>query len=279
MRQAVITPRNVAITAAFAVVALASAEIFCRIDDRVRLGVPIMHTPNSDRDLKLRDSLVVRGRPNGRYRMNRLNNYGFRSPDMAHDPAPGCTRVMVLGASESFGMTEPPGKEYPAQLADSLRADGCFEVVNAAMAGAGIRSIIQLWNYYAAQFRPQIVIVYPSPVFYLGNVAPDWPKPPESPLVDPPESFHPRLIEQIKNVVDVPDFLQRRRVQRWIAASIAGKPPEWFFTSPPGDRLNQLVMDLDSLVTTLEAQGARPVLMTHAMRFGGPRDDTDEMLL
>src|SRR3954470_21024340 len=96
---------------AFSLVAVASAELFSRIDDRVRLGIPIMHTPNGDRDLKLRDSLVIRGRPNGRYRQLRLNNYGFLGPDITRDPAPGCTRIMVLGASESFGMSEPPGKK------------------------------------------------------------------------------------------------------------------------------------------------------------------------
>src|SRR5262245_65881480 len=79
-------------------------------------------------------------------------------------------RVMVLGASETFGIYESDQKEFPAQVAGLLRAKGGspkVEVINAAIVGMTVRSMIPYWRNWASQFRPKIVVVYPSPLFYL----------------------------------------------------------------------------------------------------------------
>jgi len=36
---------------------------------------------------------------------------------------------------------------------------------------------LAFWNAYAKRFRPQIVVVYPSPAFYIGNELAGWPAP------------------------------------------------------------------------------------------------------
>ena len=59
----------------------------------------------------------------------------FGAPSIPQDPRPGEIRVLILGSSESFGLYESPGLEFPAQLASRLRDRGDFEVVNAAVAG------------------------------------------------------------------------------------------------------------------------------------------------
>ncbi|HEY4130222.1 MAG TPA: hypothetical protein VGM50_06370 [Gemmatimonadaceae bacterium] len=265
--------------AGFGIVALVAAEIVARVDDWVRLGIPFTHTPDEDHDLKYRDWFGVRGRPFGRYRQWHLNNYGFRGPDIARQAPAGCKRVMILGASESFGLYESEGQEYPAQLQDSLATRGCYQVVNAAIVGAGLQGIVRLWENYAAQFHPDIVVIYPSPAFYLGNAPPVWTPMPGKAAPDHDLPFRLRLIESFHNVWETPDFLQKRRLEKWLAQDTVGKSTDWFFKGPPQDRLEAFGKDIDSLVKSVRADGSEPVLMTHAMRFSIPPQAGDQMLL
>lgn len=259
-------------------VALVSAELAARIDDWIRLDIPILRTPDYNHDLKYQDSFGIRGRLNGRYRRWRLNNFGFRGPDISREPAAGSTRIMLLGASETFGLYESEGKEYPNQLQDSLGIRGRYEVVNAAIAGAGLMAIIRLWENYAADFHPAVVVIYPSPSFYAVDREPTWPPAgrPEQPYELP---LRPRLLEQFRNVWQTPEFLQRRRLNDWIAQATDGKPPEWFYRHAPRERLDLFTRNLDSLVKSIRARGALPIVMTHAMRLTVPAKPTDEFLL
>src|SRR2546423_85230 len=112
-------------------VVLAAGETMARLDDAIRSGTPLLASP-SYTDLTIQDSLGTRGRPFARYEKWRLNGAGFRNQEVALAPTPNCARVAVMGASETFGYAESPGKEYPAQLADSLNRSGCYEVLNTA---------------------------------------------------------------------------------------------------------------------------------------------------
>ncbi len=129
------TLRQLLYAFALAGVTLASAELAARVEDRIRDGTPLTSSPSSERDLKISDELGPRGRPSGRYKKWRLNEWGFRGPSIPQDPRPGEIRVLILGSSESFGLYESPGLEFPAQLASRLRDRGDYEVVNAAVAG------------------------------------------------------------------------------------------------------------------------------------------------
>ena len=265
--------------AGLALVAFLSAELAARLDDRLRLGIPFGHTPDYDRDLKFRDWFGVRGKPNGRYRRWHLDSTGFRGPDVARAKVPGCRRVMVLGASETFGLYEPDGREYPAQLRDSLETRGCFEVLNAAVAGMGLEGIIRYWENYGAAFAPDIVVVYPSPTFYLSNNDPTWPQILTKAQPAPDLPFRPRILESMHNVWGTPDFIQTRRVDRWIARDRAARSGDWLFQTVPSTRLAEFMRDLDSLVTSIRARGSTPVVMTHAMRFANPVDPRDSFEL
>ena len=258
-----------------ALVAGVSAEAAARLDDWIRLGIPFRHTPDYDRDLKYRDWFGVRGKPNGRYRRWHLDSTGFRGPDVARARTAGCTRTMLLGASETLGLYEPDGQEYSAQLQDSLRNRGCYEVLNAGVAGMGLKAIIRYWEDYGAAFKPDFVIVYPSPIFYLSTNESTWPPVLRGPEPSSELPFRPRLIETMHNVWATPDFIQVHRVDRWISRDRAGKPADWMFRSIPADRLNGFMTDLDSLVRSIRARRATPVVMTHAIRFGNPVDPRD----
>ena len=261
-----------------AAVVIIVAEAMSRVDDAIRSGIPLLASPSSS-DLTIQDSIGTRGRPFARYQKWRLNGAGFRGNEITLTPAPDCTRVAVMGASETFGYYESPGKEYPAKLKDSLTRTGCYEVINTAVTGLPLTGQIRLWDNWISRFQPNIVVIYASPAFYLANEPPQFAKPRQgiSGLRSTP--FAPRLLDRIHARIEYPDFIQRRRVMKRIASAIAGKPADWFFHDVPADRLMLFRHQLDSLVASVRATGAVPVLVTHAMRFGDPPRKEDEDLL
>jgi lysophospholipase L1-like esterase len=271
--------RRVRYWAAVLLTLVVAAEITSRVDDRIRSGVPILAVPDHTRDLVLHDGGVIRGRPNGRFHRWVLNRYGFRSPDTTPLPAGGCTRVMALGASETFGLYESEGKEYPAQLNDALSASGaCYEVLNAAVAGLTVRGIVRLWTGWAASFGAAIVVIYPTPAFYLAPTPPGYPRP--SGPVDPaPWFWPPRLLQRAQDRFDIPDFVQRRRVALTVARHRQSHPRDWFFARVPPERLSQFQSDLELLVDAIRGAGAVPVLMTHATGFSRPPASGDSVAL
>lgn len=277
--------RRQAMTAVFAlVVGCVSAELVARIDDWVRFGTALWTNPSNGVDLRIADSSGVRGRPYGRYQQFVLNNHGFRSGrDHTLKPSPSCVRIMTLGASETFGLLEPPGEEYPAQLERQLNARGsCYEVLNAAVAGMSLPAIHYTWSRYWRNFEPDYVVVYPSPVFYLDERRPKPPAPeqlrrPQRPW--PPVSWKPRLIHRLKEAVEFPALIQRRRVQRSIQESLGRIGVDSIWTAIPQDRLAQFSSDLSALVSAIDSADATAVVMTHAHRSEEPLGLDDVTLL
>lgn len=270
--------KRLAIWLAVAVTCFGSAEITARIEDRLRLGIDWFAVPDRERDLILHDELAIRGRPNGRFKKWSLNSFGFRRGEMTLDPPRDCMRVMVLGASETFGLYESSGHEYPAQLENLLRRVECHEVVNAAVAGLTLKGQIRLWQGWASRFRPDIVVVYPTPGFYLANNPPNFPKPPSGSPPEGPPWWTPRLIERAKDVFEFPAFIQRRRVAQRLDSLIRTEPG-WAFATLPADRIELFEADLAALTDMIQATGARVVLLTHTTRFGAaPAPDDQEAL-
>ena len=270
--------RGIALLAIASVVVLVSAETMARLDDAVRMGTPFLASPEYN-DLIMHDSLGIRGRPLAQYQKWRLNSAGFRGSEISRVPQPRCIRVAVIGASETFGYYESPGKEYPAQLADSLREKGCYEVVNAAIAGMSLPAAIQLWDNWVSRFRPDIVVLYLPPAFYLSEDPPHFAEPTHEGASPVPSRFALRLMDRLHDRIEYPDFIQRKRVAKSISREIAGKSDDWFFRTLPADRLALFRTHLDSLVTSIRATGAVPVLATHAMRFSDPPKASDADLL
>ncbi len=263
---------------------LLSAEVFSRLDDYFREDIPLTAVPDGVRDLIVRDSIGVRGKPNGHYKRWRLNSAGFRSSEAALTPVPGCIRVMTIGTSETYGgVAEAPGKEYPAQLNDSLKPTGCYQILNAAIVGQPLQGLIRLWNAWGSRFHPDIVVVLASPGSYLeafpqvvpkgGNAGGGGGPAPEDPW------WTPRFVEKAHDFIHYPDFINRWRVQRRLAGMTAGKPAEWYIDSVPQDHLDEYRRDMDSIVTSIRAHGARVVVATYPDRFGGTARPEDEELL
>jgi hypothetical protein len=247
--------------------ALVAAEATARIEDRLRLDVPLLAEPDRTRDLVLQTDTGIRGKPYGRFKKWRLNAFGFRNGPVALDPPVGCARVVTLGASETFGLYEADGGEYPVQLQHVLQPSGCFEVVNAAIAGLTVRGIRQTWANWIAQFRPAVAVVYPTPGFYLANNPPDYPKPR---VPEPPVWWAPRLWDRAHDVISYPDFVQRRRTMAWLSAARSGQPRSWYFEMVPPDRLQRFLDDCEQLGLAVAATGATPIFVTHANGFHQP---------
>jgi lysophospholipase L1-like esterase len=255
----------------------ASGEVTARIEDYFRRGIPILHTPDRTGDLVLHDQLGIRGRPNGHFGRWQLNSVGFRGPEIARQPEAGCSRVLVLGASESFGLYESDHAEYPAQLGDRLRVrkSACYEVVNASLFGLTLPDITRLWESWGRQFGARTVTIYPTPAFYLAERPPEPPGAPPA-RVDGPPWWTPRLLGRAEDLIDYPAFIQRRRVAKEAAALEAAHDPRWFYQAVPPDRLAQFTRDLDTLIVAIQAAGAAPVLITHATGFHRPPDEATQ---
>lgn len=265
-----------------ATVMVITAEAVSRLDDAIRSGTPLLASP-SFTDLTISDSLGTRGRPFARYQKWKLNGAGFRGREVSLKPRPDCIRVAVMGASETFGYAESPGKEFPSQLADSLSRTGCYEVLNAAVTGLPLTGQVRLWENWVSRYQPSVVVIYGSPSFYLSDNPPKFAVLshglPAISSKQKPTLFFPRLLARLKDRIEYPDFIQRRRVMKEIASAISGRRSGWIFDKVPKERLALFRYHLDSLITDVRAKGAIPVIVTHAMRFGGQLDEQDRDLL
>ena len=256
---------------------LGAAEATCRLDDYLFFGIPLLATPNRDIDLTLRDEHGLHGRPNGQYRKWRLNEEGFRGPSLADSSAPGHVRVMILGASETFGLYESDQHEYPAQLGRLLR-DGLgeqVEVINAAMAGMSLKSMLPYWERWASRYHPQVVLIYPSPLFYLDD------EPPGAQSPEVPTEPTPGWIERSRFAERLRDTMRQSALIRWVRLEILlllnrrQQREADVFHEVPQDRLNLFRTDLAALVDAIQKQGAKPILITHACKASSPLNEED----
>ncbi|MBI3860364.1 MAG: SGNH/GDSL hydrolase family protein [Planctomycetia bacterium] len=246
---------------------LAGVEGMARLDDTIHLGVPFLASPDNEYDLKLRESWGFRGRPHGLFRKWKLNEYGFRGPEIAERPAADVNRVFVLGASETFGLLESNQREYPAQLQEILQQRGNFEVVNGGITSMTAASMLSFWENWACRFQPRIVVIYASPVFYLRDLAPEPPRVlPESELASAHPEFQLRLVDRASSLYRQLPFWVRSIRRDWqLKREVASHEKSWFFTTVPEDRLAQYRDDVATLVRRIRESGACPIIVTHAI--------------
>ena len=264
---------------------LTSAEFAARIDDRLFGDVPLLANPDRELDLTVRDENGLHGRPFGMFRKWKLDNFGFLGPDIA--PTPTARRVMVLGASETFGLYESAGNDYPSRLRKLLseRGNRDVEIVNAGMAGMALPTLLQYWRSWAGGFGAKLVLVYPSPHFYLDDEPPriaSAPPPARAPAaLDPRDPLQwSRFAVRIKDLVRQIQILRDIRAYLVVRQALRGKGPDYLFTAdPPTDRIVAFTRDLEQLSAAIVERGATPVLVTHAFRYPSPpaRGDLAEL--
>ena len=248
---------------------LLTLEACARIDDWLSFGAPLISSYDVSA-LYVLDEGVQRGKPLGRYRNWQLNSLGLRGPELT----PSSQRILTIGASETFGMLETPGMEYPRQLERLLREalpDRRIDVANLSYFGLTLVTANKLLPQVMQQVRPAVVFIYPTYGGYVARrylaVSPDVAPADSAPVLRFPEKVADLLKAQL------PAKVQIALKQREIDAYVAGRP---VIEHMPADRAQFLRADLESLVATIRAYGAQPVLATHATRFNNDPSAADD---
>jgi len=254
---------------------LLGAEIAARLDDWLQWDVPILVAPDRERDLVDNALWGAHGRPFGRFRKWKLNALGFRAEPMNEKPDPDRPRILILGASETFGLYEDAGQEYPAQLAKKLA--GKVEVVNVAMAGITLKSMIAYWDNRLAKLGAKEVVLYPSPLFYLDDDVLSPPREPRKEMASGPR-FSWRVAGRVRDVYQsLPDWIKNLREQWVIERGVQASAGE--FNEVPEDRLKLFRDDLAKLVMKIRLRGAEPILLTHASSSARPARPEDAVFV
>jgi len=255
-------------------------EISARVDDKVSYGAPFWGPYNIDR-LYIHDELGQWGRPYGSYQKWRLNSLGYRGPELR----PGTIRIVCLGASETFGLYEDPGQEYPRQLEGDLNSRwgaDTLQVVNAGYLGESVATETRHVPQILAQVHPAMAIIYPSAATYI------W-----LPWVGEKPDFHDqearteestafadqwRIYDRFRNLLKnaLPQNVQTKLRELTISKEAREYPVE---ARVPEENVLVFQRDLSELADTLRQNGVEPVLVTHATEFGSPLTSDDRALL
>jgi hypothetical protein len=275
------------------VIIAVSGEMTARLDDWIFQEIPLLANPDRERDLLAMDvDGVPRGRPHGRFKKYKLNALGFRSPEMSAQKSENTLRVLVLGASESFGLYESEDHEYPALLRNHFKTplpDGrTVEIVNVSMAAMALPILTEYWHNYLTRLHADVVVLYAAPQFYLDDEVPKG-RSKRLPSADdvrdvivpldasqaPGLAFRSRLFERLRDSAKQSDLIKTLRVHYLLQRKMAGKDADWFFHDVPTDRLGRYRDDLETLAASIARSGARPVLATHAFKTPSPPEDRD----
>jgi hypothetical protein len=195
---------------------------------------------------------------------------------------------MVIGASEVFGSCDFDNMEFPAQLQSLLGNHGKYEVINTAIVGMSLRSTLSYWENWASRFRPDIVIVYANPLFYLGNDPihkPNKPIPkldaiPISTVVtEDPIRFESRILFRLHGLFHFPDWINIWRKKKWLADAREGKPESWYLPSVPQDQYSAFLEDISRLADSIRNKNVKVVFVTHAIRTTTTDNPDDQLSL
>jgi hypothetical protein len=160
--------RNVFKYAVAVIFFIVSIEICARIDDALRYGAPFWKSYSAE-CLKSNDNKGIPCNvPNARFQKWHNNSFGFRGPEILAAKTPGTLRVVCLGASESYGLYESPGKEWPAQLLELLPS-AKYQVINVSVVGLGFRSYEPYLKKYVLPLEPDVIVCFVNPLFYATS--------------------------------------------------------------------------------------------------------------
>ena len=246
-----------------------SLELTVRIDDWAQFAVPLTAAEVSLDELSVRDSLGAHARAGTQFRQFRINALGFRGPDVSAESMADAKIVVTSGASETFGLYERAGGEWPQQLQKRLveQCKSPVVVLNAAFAGMSLPTVRQDIAKRILPLRPHAIVYYPTPMQYVGEQLPGAATPSFDPIA-PPSPWRsratPRFRDAIKRSVPTPilDVLRVLDTRRYRA-----KAQVEASSTAPLDRLDAFEQDLRGLVGDLKKAGVLPLIAVHQNRF------------
>ncbi len=99
--------------------------------------------------------------PNVRIGKWEINSLGFRGKEVHLEKQEGGIRIVCIGGSETFGIFETKGKEWPFQLGETLRDRlPAVEVINASVIGLPTRKRKEYVERYVLPSAPDIMIIF-----------------------------------------------------------------------------------------------------------------------
>ena len=259
---------------AFGLPFLLALEATTRLDQWWSQGAPLLGEFTYESALQERDEAGVRGRPHGRYEKWKLNAHGLRGPDLATPKPPGVVRIASIGASETFGLYETPGREWPRQLEAELRASGLeAEVLNASIAGMGLRTRIAFFRDRVLDLDPDIALLMLEYSSYPGVVARGG-RPLEFQAADSGVSFAPRVLRKTKEAV-LPRLPERLRhvlqtgLIRYRVSRLRARLGDEFgrYRAVSADELSEFEADLDDFLRLAKVRDIAVVVLVPALRL------------
>jgi hypothetical protein len=249
-------------------------EICARVDDHIEEGAPLFGNYAMSAMLTHDDYGVV-GRPYGRFGRWKLNKLGYRGPDIH----PNTLKIITVGASETFGMSESVGMEYPRQLESvihSRRPDLHVEVVNVAYAGQSLRTFSHRIDNTVDPLSPRIAIIYPGFIGYINDASIGQPD--QLDWIREPKGFHSRIEEKLLSSIDrMPQWAENLRFHYHIWRAL--RKNKVIVNTIPESHVDQFRSDLRAVLDGLQARHVRPVLVTHATVFGRRVEPNERYML
>ncbi|MEW6411006.1 MAG: hypothetical protein AB1483_00875 [Candidatus Zixiibacteriota bacterium] len=157
--------RKISSWTVYAAVFLIVLELCARIDDRLKYGAPFFGEYTDERLRSFDDEGVRYNIPNISFEKWHHNDLGFRGPDIDLKKPDTTTRIVCMGTSETYGLYESPGNEWPAQLSGQLNRTGHFDVINAATVGLKRIHYLKYLKKYVYRLDPDIVVLVIFPSF------------------------------------------------------------------------------------------------------------------
>jgi len=259
----------------YGLLAFATLDIAARFDDAVTEGAAFWQPYTMD--TLFRPSEFGReGIPGKRYSKWQMNQLGYRGPE----PVPGRINVVTFGASETIGLYESPGKEYPRQLETLLNANPNgpqYNVINLGLFGMRIGRTSYLVRGIE-QTQAKVAIIYPSPANYSGTTMPlcgkpTYPVPSEVGLID-----YFRISGKTQQLVKkhVPTELQTlyKEYVIWLKTQT-----ESVLDAVPDSTIRALKTDITCASKSAMRAGAKVILVTHANYFGPALQIHDQSMM
>jgi hypothetical protein len=252
-----------------------TGEMCARVDDFIAYGAPLWGPYNTER-LYEQDQIGQRGRSGARYKKWQLNSLGYRGPEMRN----GTIRIICIGASETFGLYEADGEEYPRQLERDLNARArkdIFQVVNVAYPGETVATSILRVPEIVETIHPRFAIIYSSPASYIWL---PWIRPPRTAGSSEKRSdnFEIRVADRTRVVLK---SILPERIQTWLRERDINSAAANYHVMDrvPEENVLRYGSDLATLVNELRTRGVEPILVTHADPFGEHPANPDYQLL
>jgi lysophospholipase L1-like esterase len=256
----------------WSLLAIATLELCARTEDKLRYGAPFAGSYTIE-SLYGYDATGKHGLPNASYLKWKLNAEGFRGPSLQQ----GKYRIICIGASETFGIYESPGREWPRQVEEKLN-EGIpsrpYEVVNTAYPGMSVGYSRKLLPGTLAKLHPQLAIIYPMYAAYIR-----WdPARDKAPAVAPQKHFQLRVAARVKTFLEAslpPSVLS---AADHLAIKLQTRHAR-IMDRLPAANVETFSADLNQLVADLQNAGVDVILVTHASRFGSTPQPGDQQYL